>query len=284
MRCNRPLAGSCARILIALPLALSAQDAAGHRESVQEFLARLNAEQKQQFDAASKAYGEKRFADSLILHEQLLKEFPGDAILEKFAAEDEINGGNPASAAERMKPIAKSDSDDWQAAALLARACAESGDGACRDQQMAHLLDLEKRGLVPKQLRDYAVENVKLGDGALLIRSSLVPWGAYNVYAVGRVTDKDGKLVQTITLESGEMEQNLFAKQHPDEAAKGTRLFTLDAYRETGLNSDGQRTQTHYTFKFLTGQPDYAAIRREFIDIASGKTKPVSSRSGLISQ
>ena len=72
--------------------------------------------------------------------------------------------------------------------------------------------------------------------------------------------------------------------QHPDEAAKGVRMFSLDAYEETGTNASGQRTQTHYTYKFFTGQPPYATIRQEFMDLAGGKSKPVSSRSGLVVQ
>jgi hypothetical protein len=60
------------------------------------------------------------------------------------------------------------------------------------------------------------------------------------------------------------------------------RSFSLDAYRETGLNNKGQRTQTHFTFKFFDGQPSYATVRDEFLKVANGTTQPVSSTSGLI--
>jgi hypothetical protein len=42
------------------------------------------------------------------------------------------------------------------------------------------------------------------------------------------------------------------------------------------LNSNGQRTQTHYTYKFFVGQPSYETLRDEVISIADGKTKPLS--------
>ena len=74
----------------------------------------------------------------------------------------------------------------------------------------------------------------------------------------------------------------MFEIEHPKEAAQGMRSFLLDAYRETGLNGNGQRTQTHYTYKFLVGQPSYDAVREAFLDIANGKTKPMSSRSNLV--
>jgi hypothetical protein len=62
----------------------------------------------------------------------------------------------------------------------------------------------------------------------------------------------------------------------------GLREFTLDAYQETGLNQSGQRTQTHYTYKFFVGQPSYDAVREEFLNVANGKTPPISSRTGLV--
>jgi hypothetical protein len=74
----------------------------------------------------------------------------------------------------------------------------------------------------------------------------------------------------------------LFAKEHPKEASEGIRRFSLDAYRDTGLKSAGQRTQTHYTFQFFVGQPSYDTAREEFIKIATGKAAPISSRSNLV--
>jgi hypothetical protein len=123
---------------------------------------------------------------------------------------------------------------------------------------------------------------VKAGANTLTINTSLVPWGYYKVYAYGKVTDGDGKLFLSISLESNDLDQPHFAKEHPDEAAKGIRQFSMDAYRETGLNSDGKRTQTHLTYKFFDGQPSYATIREEFLKIVNGQSNPVSSRSGLV--
>lgn len=275
-------------LALAAPVVGIAQSNAdsSHRktESIPDLVSRLDAGQKQVFDDATRAFREKRFADSAALHKQLLKDFPGDTVLLKFLAEDQIQSGDTGSAMTLLKPIAEADPDDWQAAALLVHACGQSGDTACRDAQIAHLLDLHNRGVTPPQFYEYPVETVKVGNNTLLIQNSLVPWGYYKVYALGKVFDAGGNLLMSITLESNDFDQPGFAKEHPAEAAKGIRLFSLDAYRETGTNSSGQRTQTHYTYKFLTGQPEYAIIRQEFIDIAGEKTKPVSSRSGLIVQ
>jgi len=267
-----------------MPFSVAQIPADVHRESVTDFVAKLNPAQKDLFEQASKAVSVGRFTESLGLHKQLLKDFPDDPILCKFASEDAIHTGDPAFAATLLKPIVANDPDDWQTTALLVRACAELGDTACRDTEMAKMVDLHKRGLTPNQLYTYAVENVKLDSGTLLIENSLVPWGYYKVYALGKMSDAGGKRIMTITLESGDMDQIAFAKEHPAEAAQGARMFSLDAYRETGLNSEGKRTQTHFTYRFLMGQPDYATIRQDFLDIATGKSKPMSSRSGLVVQ
>jgi hypothetical protein len=83
-------------------------------------------------------------------------------------------------------------------------------------------------------------------------------------------------------VESADADQPAFVKEHPKEASQGLRQFSLDAYRETGLNSSGQRTQTHYTFQFFVGRPSYETVRDAFISVATGKATATSSRSNLI--
>lgn len=266
---------------IALPQA-NPSAAVTPRESTQDLMARLTPQQKQQFDEATNAYRGHRYADSLAIFKQMLKDMPGDAILLKFASESALNSGDDGFALSALKPIAAADPDDWQAAVMLTRACAQAGDKACRDAGMAHMTDLHSRGITPPSMQEYAVESVKAGANTLTINTSLVPWGYYKVYAYGKATDADGKLFLSISLESSDFDQPAFAKEHPDEAAKGIRQFSLDAYRETGLNGDGKRTQTHFTYKFFAGQPSYETIREDFLKIVNGQIKPVSSRSGLV--
>lgn len=255
---------------------------ASHTESTQDLLARMSPQQKQQFDDGAKASSGQHYADAFAIYKQLLTALPGDAVLSKFASETAINAGNPGFALNTLRPIAQADPDDWQAAALLTRACAEAGDATCRDAGIAHMLDLHSRGVTPPRMQQYVVERIKTGEDILQISTSLVPWGNYKVYATGRVSDAQGKLLLQATIESADFDQPGFAKENPEEAAKGIRKFSLDAYKETGLNSSGQRTQSHYTYKFFVGQPSYETVRDEFVKIAQGKSTPISSRTGLI--
>jgi len=245
-------------------------------------MARLGPQQKQQFDDAQKAFAVQHYADALVVFRRLLTEFPGDTVLLKFASEAALNVGDSLFAVNELKTLEQANPDDWQAAALLTRACAESGETSCRDSGIAHLADLHNRGITPAGMNVYIVERAKVGENTLLIRMSLEPWEYYRVYAQGQVINSGGNIFFRATLESNDTDQPRFAKEHPEEAARGVRLFSLDGYQETGLNSSGQRTQTHYTYKFYIGQPSYEVIREEFVKIASGKGVPMSSRSGLI--
>ena len=245
-------------------------------------MAKFTPAQKQQFDVAVQAHKAQQYADELTALKTLLPQFPNDTVLPKFAAEAALNAGQASFALATIKPVAQADPNDWQATAILVRACAESGDTSCRDSGMEHMRDLHQKGVIPANMREYKVEQVKVGDNQLGIFTSLEPWGYYKVYNTGDVSDASGQRLLTITLESSDADQELFAQEHPKEAKQGLREFTLDGYRETGLNSAGKRTQTHYTYQFFTGQPTYTEIREAFIAIAGGKRHALSSRSGLI--
>jgi hypothetical protein len=263
--------------------ALGQEDAqASSREFIASFVAKLDPSQRQNFDNAMQAYSDRRYADSLALYRLLFKEFPGDPVLAKFAGEAAIKSGDPQFAAECLKPVANADPDNWTIAFLLVQACAESGDSQCRDRQIAHMTELHNRRLLPAKMFKYSVEEFKLGDKTMTIQVAPVPYGDYNVYALGIVRDSADKLFMTITLMGGPHDQTEFAKKHPDEAAKGIRKLNLDAYEETGLNSNGRHTQTRYSYKDFVGEPDYATIRQTFIEVVTRKNHASSTYWGLV--
>jgi hypothetical protein len=267
-----------------LILSFTSTAAAPPPESVQDLIAKLDPEQKALWDQAAKAFNSQRYADALVTYKGLLAKIPSDPILSEFASEAALNSSDNAFALAILKPLAANDPNDWQAVSLLARACAESGDTACRDSNLAHLMELHKQGVAPPNLRQFVLERVKIGDNTLVVLPSLEPIGFYKVYDLGRLMDRNGNIFMRITIESGDFDQSTFAKEHPTEAALGTRAFSLDAYRETGLNGNGQRTQTHFTYRYYVGQPTYEQVRQAFIDVANGKATPSSSRTGLIVQ
>ena len=253
-----------------------------HVETGEELDARLTPAQRQQFDAAKKAQLAKQYAEGLAGFKALLQDLPGDSLLTKWSSDAAIEMGDSAYAVSVLKPLVLANLEDWQAVSMLARAAAESGDIQTRNAAMITMWTLRQHGMTPPNMMNYVLERMKVGESVMTIQCSLVPWGPYKIYYIGQASDAKGVPFLQISLESGDGDQVFFAKQHPKEAAAGVREFTLDAYRETGLNQAGQRTQTHFTYKYFMGQPPYDAVREEFINIANGKTSPISSRTGLI--
>jgi len=259
-------------------VALVAQQMASHAETAQELAARFTPEQKQKFEDAMTAFKAQRYGDALAIYKPLLTDLNGDTIITKLASEAAINSGDTSFALTNLKPIAAADPNDWQALALLTRACAESGDNACRDSGMTKMIELHHNGVIPARVQHYILERLKAGEKTLVIRTSVEPWGHYHIYDMGLLLDKDGKVILRMTLESDDGDQKFFAQEHPEEAAKGVRKFSFDAYKDE-VDSNGQRSQTHMTFKLLDGEPSYDAVRDQFIDIASGKTRAMTSKT-----
>ena len=250
--------------------------AATHIETAPEMIAHLNPTQKQQYDQAALNFSGQNYADAFTQFKALLKDLPGDAVLTKFASESALNTGDTAYALSNMKPIAAANPEDWQAASILTRAYAESGNKDDRDAGIAHMVELHKRGITPPHMQQYILERVRTPDRTILIFTSLEPWGHYKVYDYAQVFDEEGHLVLRLTLESNDTDQPLFAKEHPREAASGARLFSIDGY--SGPTADAQSGETHSTYKFFTGQPSYDTVREAFLSIASDKSSPVTSR------
>lgn len=262
--------------------AFSQSPSAPHIESVQEFTAKLTPLQKQQFDSALASYSSRNYADALAGLKVLILQLPNDPLLSKFASEAALYAGDQAFALKAIKPVAQAYPKDWHTAELLTWACAESGDKPCRDSGMAHMHELYTQGLTKQGVPNYIVEIIKVGDKTLGILASYEPWSKYNIYYSGEVLNDKRQTLYTITIETDDADQPFFADQHPKEAAAGIRQFSLDGYRDNGLNADGKKTQTHYTYKLFVGQPGYDTVREEFINVAMGKTNALTSKANIV--
>jgi hypothetical protein len=235
----------------------------------------LTPEEQAQFDAAGKEFASADYAHALATYKQLLAAHPGNARIAKFAAEAAINTGDRPYALGLLEPLEAANPDDWQATALLVRVYAEAGEGPKRDAAMARMADLYKRGVVPARMQQYIVEKVQEPGKSILIWRSLTPWGNYHVYDYARVLDANQQLLLRITVESDDIDQPLFAKEHPTEAAAGKRQFSLDGYKEGPMRGT-QRTEVHMTFGFMVGEPTYDEVRADFLKAAMGQTAPLS--------
>jgi hypothetical protein len=192
------------------------------------------------------------------LHDAL----PDDVDLTRFTAECAIDAGDRAYALSLLEPIIADKPGSWQELLLATRSYAEMHNDAARDKSFAALIELFNSHRHPKlnAIQIFLVERVPLPNGHMDLYMSLVPWSRYSIYEMARVFNASGQQLQRITLESNDMEQASFAKEHPDLAAKGARFFSLDGYTEQ-TQPDGRQTQTHYTYGFFNGSPGYGHPR-----------------------
>ncbi len=267
-------------LLLALTLAASAQTTPASQPP---------SPNQAQFREAVQAFQAKHFDLALADFKQLIAADPANHVYKKFAAESALNLGDAAFVFTTLLPLEQSDPSDWQARALLARAYAqtpaEPGHRQKRDEEVAAItrLHLQDPNSQLGKLRDFLLETVTQGDKTIQFYPALTPWGPYHVHLIARTFDPSGQPGLRMTLESGDGDQPLFAQQHPTETAAGQRSFSLDGYAPDQKSPDGQTIQTHYTFAFFTGQPSYDEVRQKVLDIATGKLKAMSSRSGPIS-
>ena len=246
-------------------------------------LAQLTSDQRDQFKRAAQLIGTEDYASALVILKPLVAQLApassAQVLLAKYTAEAAINTGDRDYALTLLKPIAAADPADWQASSLLVRAYAEAGDKARRDAELAHLMELHQHTTSPQfaKLTQFLIERIKTKTGSVRIWYSLVPWGQYKTYIYARVYDEQGQQTLRVTLESSDFDQPLWAKNHPDRAAKGERMFSMDGYGQDKKNDNGTVTQTHMTFGVIDGQPTYAVVRDRIVSIADKQTAPISS-------
>lgn len=239
-------------------------------------------QQQAQFETAKQDAATGHWSDALALLKPLHDLLPGDVDLTRFTAEVAINGGDTAYALAQLKPVVAANPHSWLALMLMARVYAETHDVASRDAALSALAALHDSGLHSKlnATQVFLIERIALSNGTMDLYYSLEPWSRYNIYEMARVYNASGQQVRRITLESNDFDQPTWAQQHPQLAAQGLRMFSLDGYTEQ-YAANGRHTQTHSTYRFFDGRPAYDAVRDEMVAIASGKTGPISSTTGI---
>jgi tetratricopeptide (TPR) repeat protein len=262
---HKPVLATCAMLLLAfLPKSAHFQSAVS---SAQAAATVLTTEQQQELDAANKLFQAKQYAEAARSYKQLLGEVPTSnpqhILIAKLTSESALNLGETAFVLDTLGPIEKSDPNDWQAASLLARLYAQTGQKSLRDAELARLVDLHRQAASPQfaKLQQIPLETIPFPKGTIRVFFSLEPWGRFNIYLMARVYDQSGKQVYRISLESADFDQPNFAKENPDLAAKDIRLFSIDGYGPDLQMANGQTTQNHSTFGFYNGKPDYDTFR-----------------------
>ena len=243
----------------------------------------LTTEQQALFNAAKRDFGEHHPELALEKLKQLHASLPDNATITNGTAETAIVVGEDAYALSLLIPWTASHPEDLFSLEWLARAYAESGDVPKRDQTLAALLKLHETTANEqfKHVDRFLVEHIKLTTGSLDIYYAIVPFSQYHIHMLGRQVDANNVLVRQITLESSDIDQVIFAKQHPDLVAGGMRRFSMDTYSAGKADASGTVTQTQGLIDFMDGRPSYDETKSRMLKVANGEASPKATRSGI---
>ena len=237
-------------------------------------LADLSAENRALFDAMRKAAQQNDDAAALAAGRQLLPALKQGTRLCNFVTQvtagSAVETGDTAYALTLLKPFTDANPEDWRAQSLLARAYAESGDKALRDQQIARVIALHKKTSDPDfaKLHIFPIQKVKLHSGYAVFLYSFEPFGKYNVYLMAFVYKSDGKEEYRLELESDDVDQAFFKPKHP-----GERRFSVDSYSDETA-ADGKQGESQALHGFIDGKFDYDAMRDRMVQVANGEKEP----------
>jgi hypothetical protein len=280
-------------LLVVIPLsfmlafpALNARSQQGTATSaaVPAWLASLTPEQRALFDDAHKSFSANDFNSALPklrqLHEQVLQ----NDIITKFTAEAAVNTGDYEVATSLLDALLHRSPDDPQALGIQAHLYGQQHDVFKRDAVLDHIQKLHDGGKPAPPI--VIIENDPLPDGGNVRLSDYVqPQSHFHIVLMAEYYDASGQRVRRTALESDDIDQLTFRKEHPDQAAAGVRVYSMDGYSET-RNAQGQVTgQTHATFCpvlgcFMTGRPSYELFRNTVL--APSKAAPIGSTTAPV--
>lgn len=240
----------------------------------------MTVEQQARFTAAKADFNGERWAEAAAKLGALHAAVPADSTVTKFLAEAEIGAGKPGDAVDLLQPVLTQNKDDVQALAIMAHAYAQQHKAAERDAALEHLQRLHDSGAT--KLQSLVLDRTPTTQGgSVVFIYFLEPWSRYNVSLMARVLNSAGQQVQRVTLESSDMDQVFYAKQHPEDAAKGARQFSMDGYTESAPNAQGVRSQTHATYGFFSGRPSFDVFHDKTMSIVEQRSAPMSTTSGI---
>lgn len=255
------------------------QDVSPSSSSVPAWLSSLTPEQHALFDDAIRNFNANDFASALPKLGQLHEQVPQNAIIAKFTAEAAVNTGDYGLASSLLAAILRNAPDDPQALGIQAHLYGQQHDIENRDAVVAHIHQLHEGGK-PAPVT-VIIEKDPLPDGGTVrICDLVVPQGRFHIVLMAEFFNSSGQRVRRTALESDDIDQVRFAREHPDQAAAGVRIYSMDSYTET-RNAQGQIIgSTHATLCpvagcFMTGRPGYEHFRSTIL--APNKAAPITS-------
>lgn len=207
------------------------------------------------------------YAVALAGFQEITAADPANVVAHNMVANSALRLKNyPLAIASFKRALALQPGESHSEAGLI-EAYARAGMNKERDSEIGQLLQLKKEGHLPANFH-FLYDAFAVGDQNVEV-SEFYPdlSSGYHFRYWFDISGADGKPIRRIALESDDIDQVSFAKEHPKEAAAGQRRFSLDAYAQG----------SHGLFHFYDGEPTYAQVREEVLGSFAGKLKQSTS-------
>jgi hypothetical protein len=216
--------------MLAVPaLNARSQQPSATSTAVPAWLASLTPEQRALFDDAHKSFRANDFKSALPKLRQLHEQVPQNDIITKFTAEAGVNTGDYEVARSLLDSLLHSSPDDPLALGIQAHLYGQQHDVLKRDAVLDHIQKLHDGGKPAPQI--VIIENDPLPDGgAVRICDYVEPQSRFHIVLMAEYYDASGRRVRRTALESDDIDQGAFRKEHPDQAAAVVRVYSMDVY------------------------------------------------------
>jgi tetratricopeptide (TPR) repeat protein len=201
------------------------------------------------------------FATTLTLSREVIASAPDNILALNLAGNAALRLYNFSDAIQYFRRALALQPDETHNVAGLMGAYSLAGMATEAAAEREHIRQLKTKNQLPSNFSFLADKFEVDGKDVLAVEFFPDPGGKYHYRYLFNVFNKEGKQVYRIALESDDMDQELFRKEHPEEAKSGGRAYTLDGY---GPDS-------HATIKFYAGEPSYTTARDDSKRFLEGK-------------
>lgn len=216
--------------------------------------------------AAFRAHDYKR---ALSIFNEVTAADPNNILAHNLAGNCSLETHDFPAAIQSFQHALQIQPDQPQNLAGLLRAYVQAGMIKERDAELQHVHELLNAHKLPENF-SFIFDSFAAGDGLVLVTEFPQLYGHFHFRYVFNVYDATGKFLRRIALESDDIDQIDWAKQHPKEAAAGGRKFSLDGYSQ---NAASQLTHSLYKF-YDDGEPPYDQVRADVQKVLAGASKP----------
>jgi tetratricopeptide (TPR) repeat protein len=199
------------------------------------------------------------------LFRQITASNPADIVAYNMSGNCSLRLKDYPAAIDAFKHALQIQADEWHNISGLIHTYTLAGMTQERDELQKHIGELERDGKLPDNF-SYVFETFQLANQQVEVSKYPKITGFYGERYRFNVYNKDGTMVFRVALESAELEQPRWAKDHKELAAAGGRKFSLDGYSSEG----------HYTYGFYDGEPEYPELREEVEQVLAGKKTALS--------